>query len=98
MPTNLNLPTPPSCGERKKKKKKRIAPFRAAIESGALELPDEEDDGVFGRSCKLYWGCTNEDVMPWKEKVAEWDKRGVEVVVVLSEPGKSGGGRFCLFP
>lgn len=66
-----------------------IAPFRAAIESGALELPDDEDDGVFGRSCKLYWGCKDEESMPWKEKLEEWDARGVEVVPVLSEPSES---------
>lgn len=66
----------------------RIAPFRAAIESGVLELPDEEDDGVFGRSCKLYWGCSDEESMPWKDRLEDWDKRGVEVVPVLSNPSK----------
>ncbi|CAN0070997.1 unnamed protein product [Pylaiella littoralis] len=70
-----------------------IAPFRAAIESGALELPDEEDDGVFGRSCKLYWGCRDEETMPWKDRLGDWDKRGVEVVVVLSQPSPSWTGR-----
>eukprot|EP00903_Cladosiphon_okamuranus_P020227 g18566.t2 len=70
-----------------------IAPFRAAIESGVLELPDEEDDGVFGRSCKLYWGCHDEDSMPWKDRMEDWDKRGVEVVPVLSSPSSSWTGR-----
>ncbi|CBJ32096.1 conserved unknown protein [Ectocarpus siliculosus] len=70
-----------------------IAPFRAAIESGALELPDADDDGVFGRSCKLYWGCRDEESMPWKDRVEAWDKRGVEVVVVLSQPSESWTGR-----
>lgn len=65
-----------------------IAPLRAAIESGALELPDEEDDGVFGRSCKLYWGCKDEESMPWQDKMKDWDARGVEVVPVLSEPSE----------
>lgn len=71
----------------------RIAPFRAAIESGALELPDEEDDGVFGRSCKLYWGCRDEETMPWKDRLGDWDKRGVEVVVVLSQPSELRSGK-----
>lgn len=53
-----------------------------------LELPDEEDDGVFGRSCKLYWGCHDEESMPWKDRMEDWDKRGVEVVPVLSQPSK----------
>eukprot|EP00752_Nemacystus_decipiens_P014796 g13172.t2 len=70
-----------------------IAPFRAAIESGVLELPDEEDDGVFGRSCKLYWGCRDEESMPWKDRMEDWDKRGVEVVPVLSQPSPSWTGR-----
>lgn len=65
-----------------------IAPIRAAIESGVLELPDEDDDGVFGRSCKLYWGCLDEDSMPWADKMKDWDARGVEVVPVLSEPSE----------
>ena len=65
-----------------------IAPLRAAIESGVLELPDEEDDGVFGRSCKLYWGCKDEESMPWQDRMKDWDARGVEVVPVLSEPSE----------
>ena len=66
-----------------------IAPLRAAIESGILELPDEEDDGVFGRSCRLYWGCKDEESMPWVDKLKEWEAKNVEVVPVLSEPSES---------
>lgn len=66
-----------------------IAPLRAAIESGALELSEEEDTKLFGRSCKLYWGCRDEKSMPWTDKIKEWDLRGVEVVPVLSEPSTS---------
>lgn len=63
-----------------------IAPLRAAIESGVLELTEEEDTKVFGRSCKLYWGCRNEETIPWADKIKEWDARGVEVIPVLSQP------------
>lgn len=65
-----------------------IAPLRAAIESKSLELPDEDDDGVFGRSCKLYWGCQSEETMPWADKMKDWEARGVEVVPVLSQPSE----------
>lgn len=60
-----------------------------------LELPDEEDDGVFGRSCKLYWGCHDEESMPWKDRMEDWDKRGVEVVPVLSQPSKRNSCMMC---
>lgn len=65
-----------------------ITPIRAAIESGALELPDEEDDGVFGRSCRLYWGCKDEAGTPWPDKIKEWEAKNVEVVMVLLEPSE----------
>ncbi|CAN0071463.1 unnamed protein product [Ectocarpus fasciculatus] len=31
--------------------------------------------------------------MPWKDRVEAWDKRGVEVVIVLSQPSESWTGR-----
>lgn len=65
-----------------------IAPIKAAIESKELELPNEDDDGVFGRSCKLYWGCRSEETMPWADKIKDWEERGVEVVPVLSQPSE----------
>ena len=43
---------------------------------------------MFGRSCKLYWGCKDEENMPWQDKMKDWDSRGVEVVPVLSEPSE----------
>lgn len=71
-----------------------IAPLRAAIEGRYLELPDEDDDGVYGRTCKLYWGCRNEETMPWADKVKEWDQRGVQVIPVLSQPSECPYVRF----
>lgn len=62
--------------------------MRAAIESGELELPEEENTGVFGRTCTLYWGCRNEETMPMADKLEEWEASGVKVVRVLSEPSE----------
>ncbi|CAM9940794.1 unnamed protein product, partial [Chrysoparadoxa australica] len=67
-----------------------IAPIRAAIESSMLEVGESD---VFGRSCTLYYGVRNSEFLPYKEKIAEWEGKGITVVPVLSQPEPGWTGR-----
>jgi len=60
-----------------------IAPIRAAIESGMLNVASA---GKGGRSCRLYYGVTSPSDMPYADKFAKWEQAGVAVVPVVSRP------------
>ena len=74
-----------------------IAPIRAAIESGQLNLGS-------GRTARLYFGCTTPADMPYISKFKEWETNGIEVVPVISQPesaqgewtGRTGYVQSCL--
>jgi len=60
-----------------------IAPIRAAIESGQLNIGAP---GKGGRTCRLYYGVTSPSDMPYADKFGKWEMAGVEVVPVVSRP------------
>ncbi|QDZ18158.1 putative FAD/NAD(P)-binding oxidoreductase [Chloropicon primus] len=62
-----------------------IAPIRALIQSGDLEIPSRE-------SVALYYGYRNQDYCAYSEEFPEWEKLGVKVIPVLSEPGSDWQG------
>jgi NAD(P)H-flavin reductase len=78
-----------------------IAPIRAAIESGQLNIGKP---GEGGRTARLYFGCSTPDDMPYLAKFKEWEMSGVEVVPVISQPengtgtwsGREGYVQTCL--
>jgi len=57
-----------------------IAPIRAAIESGQLNI------AAGGRSCRLYYGVKSPSDMPYADRFARWEEAGVAVVPVISRP------------
>ncbi|CAM9170858.1 unnamed protein product [Choristocarpus tenellus] len=59
-----------------------IAPIRAALDSGILEVSEKD---VFGRSCRLYYGVQSMAKMPYVEKMKEWEANGLEIIPVLSQ-------------
>jgi NAD(P)H-flavin reductase len=65
-----------------------IAPIRAAIESGLLNIGKPGDGG---RTARLYFGCSTPADMPYISKFKEWEAIGVEVVPVISQPENSQG-------
>jgi len=60
-----------------------IAPIRAAIESGSLNVAGL---GKGGRTARLYYGVTSPSDMAYADKFAKWELSGVEVVPVVSRP------------
>lgn len=72
-----------------------IAPIKAAMESGDLAT-----DGK-GRTARLYYGERTPDDLCFTSQYKEWEKAGVQVVPVLSQPpdsweGRSGYVQNCL--
>lgn len=65
-----------------------IAPIRSAIESGLLNVAPAESAG--GRTCRLYYGERTADDLCYVDKFPEWEKAGIEVVPVLSQPSSDG--------
>lgn len=63
-----------------------IAPIRAAIESDAVLKA--------GRSARLYYGCRSLGEMAYKDKLADWEARGVEIVPVISQSDDDFKGRM----
>ena len=61
-----------------------IAPIKAAVESGALMA------GSGGRTARLYYGERTAADLCFADKFAKWEKAGIEVVPVLSQPGDDG--------
>lgn len=62
-----------------------LAPIKAAIESGQLNIQSEEG----GRSCRLYYGERTEDDICCVDKFSSWEAAGYEIVPVLSQPEES---------
>jgi len=60
-----------------------IAPIRAAIESGQLNVAPP---GKGGRSCRLYYGIRSPSHMAYADKFARWERAGVAVVPIVSRP------------
>lgn len=62
-----------------------IAPIKAAIESGELQSG--------GRTARLYYGVQTEEDLCFVDRFSTWEKNGVQVVPVLSQPSDSWQGR-----
>lgn len=62
-----------------------LAPIKAAIESGQLNIQPEAG----GRACRLYYGERTEDDLCCVDKFAAWEAAGYEIVPVLSQPDES---------
>lgn len=62
-----------------------LAPIKAAIESGQLNIQPEAG----GRSCRLYYGERAEDDLCCVDKFPAWEAAGYEIVPVLSQPDES---------
>jgi len=56
-----------------------IAPIRAAIESGQLQVEK-------GRTARLYYGVQTPSEMAFADRFGIWERNGVEVVPVISRP------------
>ena len=56
-----------------------IAPIRALIDSGELDIPSRD-------SVTLYYGYRNNDYCAYGDEIAKWESMGIRVVPVLSEP------------
>lgn len=56
-----------------------IAPIRALIDSGELDIPSRD-------SVTLYYGYRNNDYCAYGDEIAKWESTGIRVVPVLSEP------------
>mmetsp|Transcript_16479 Transcript_16479/g.45433 ORF Transcript_16479/g.45433 Transcript_16479/m.45433 type:complete len:288 (+) Transcript_16479:28-891(+) len=63
-----------------------ISPIRSAIESGELQTTG-------ARTARLYYGARNEDDLCYVDRFPLWEKNGVEVVPVLSQPSENWQGR-----
>jgi NAD(P)H-flavin reductase len=63
-----------------------IAPIRSAIESGNLKTSG-------ARTARLYYGVRSEEELCFVDRFPLWEKAGVEVVPVLSQPSESWRGR-----
>jgi len=63
-----------------------IAPIRSAIESGEL-------DTTGARTARLYYGVRSETDLCFVDQFPVWEKSGVEVVPVLSQPSETWTGR-----
>jgi len=66
-----------------------IAPLRAAMESGQLNV----GGGGGGRTARLYYGVQTAEELCYVEDFAKWEEMGFQVVPVLSQPGSEWGGR-----
>lgn len=67
-----------------------LAPIRAAIESGQLNIADA---GSGGRTARLYYGVQTEEDLCYVDKFPAWEDIGVQVVPVLSQPSEGWQGR-----
>jgi NAD(P)H-flavin reductase len=56
-----------------------ISPIRALINSGELDIPKRD-------SVVLYYGYRNSEYCAYSEEIESWEKLGIKVVPVLSEP------------
>jgi NAD(P)H-flavin reductase len=63
-----------------------LAPIAAAIEAGIWSGRSNADNSIGSRTCRLYYGERTADDLCLVERFAAWEKMGVEVVPVLSQP------------
>lgn len=63
-----------------------LAPIAAAIESGTLGLKDTKFNSLFERRATLYVGARTPQHIPFASKFSEWEKMGVKVIPVISQP------------
>ncbi len=63
-----------------------IAPIKAAAESGKLNISE-------ARKARLYYGERTAADLCYVELFSEWEKAGIQVVPVLSQPGADWEGR-----
>lgn len=61
-----------------------LAPIKAAMESGQLQL--QSGEGGVSRTCRLYYGERCAADLALVDRFAAWEESGVEVVPVLSQP------------
>mmetsp|Transcript_6362 Transcript_6362/g.16417 ORF Transcript_6362/g.16417 Transcript_6362/m.16417 type:complete len:327 (+) Transcript_6362:1-981(+) len=62
-----------------------IAPIRALINSGELDIANRD-------SVALYYGYRNEEYCAYGDEIDAWEKMGIKVVPVLSDPAGSWSG------
>ena len=67
-----------------------IAPIKAAIESGQLNVAKV---ATGGRTARLYYGVQNPDELCFVDRFGAWELNGVQVVPVLSQPPGDWEGR-----
>lgn len=65
-----------------------IAPIKAAMESGALQI-----DSGGARAARLYYGERTAADLCFTDQYAAWEAQGFEVIPVLSQPDDSWKGR-----
>lgn len=67
-----------------------IAPLKAAIESGQLNVNKALKGG---RTARLYYGVQNADELCFVDSFGKWELNGVQVVPVMSQPPSDWEGR-----
>ena len=70
-----------------------IAPIASAIDSDLLKLKEVGYNSLFEREAVLYIGARTSKHIPFQSKFAGWEKKGVKVVPVLSQPDSDWNGR-----
>jgi len=66
-----------------------IAPLRAAMESGQLNV----GGAAGGRTARLYYGVRTAEDLCYVSDFGRWESMGFQVVPVLSQPGPEWNGR-----
>jgi len=67
-----------------------IAPIRAAMESGQLNVAGSSTGG---RTARLYYGVQNPDELCFVDQFGAWEQQGFQIVPVLSQPPADWEGR-----
>jgi NAD(P)H-flavin reductase len=67
-----------------------IAPIKAAIESGQLNVATSSSGG---RTARLYYGVQNPEELCFVESFGQWEQQGFQIVPVLSQPPSDWEGR-----
>lgn len=70
-----------------------LAPIKAALESGQLQVHAPSSTSAGGRTARLYYGERTEADLCCVELFPQWEQAGFEVVPVLSQPSDSWQGR-----
>jgi len=70
-----------------------LAPIAAAIDSGNLGLRETGYTTIFERKAILYIGARTPDHLPFASKYPAWEKQGIRIVPVISQPTAKWNGR-----